>query len=535
VSPTVRDATFDVFRRRGLTTLFSNPGSTEVPFLAGLPDDLRFVLGLHEGSVLGLATGYALGRGEPALVLVHTTAGLGNSVGGIATARANRAPLVIIVGQQDRRHLVFEPFLAGRLHGLAGEYPVWAEEPVRAQDVPGAIDRAYHEAATARGPAIVVVPMDDWLQEADTEREDASAGRVLRARAVDDAIVAELAAFLAGAQSPALVVGAGADDAETWQALVALAERLVVPVFQESFGARAGFPQHHPLFAGFLPADRPRLRERLAPYDAVLLFGAGAFRQSPWTPGPFTEPGTKVALVSDDPVEVHRSPVEVAVLASPGPVARALAERVELRDAEPPQPFRPPPPPHPPAPGEPLTASHVLAALAERLPEDAVVLEEAPVDRPEIHDRLLARNPLGFVSAAMGGLGFGVPAAAGLRLALPDRPVVAVIGDGSSLYAIQGLWSAAHYRTGVLYVILSNGGYAIMDRLAERSGTDGPWPGFDEIEIAALARGFGCPARRVTTHDELLAALDETIPTLAERDEPLLLDVVISPTTTFAP
>jgi benzoylformate decarboxylase len=205
------------------------------------------------------------------------------------------------------------------------------------------------------------------------------------------------------------------------------------------------------------------------------------------------------------------------------------------RDAEPPQPFRPPPAPAPPAPGEPLTASHVLAALADRLPEEAIVVEEAPVDRPELHDRLLARRPLGFVSAAMGGLGFGVPGAAGLRLALPDRPVVAVIGDGSSLYGIQGLWSAAHYRAGVLYVILSNGGYAIMDRLAERSGDDGPWPGFGEIEIAALAEGLGCPARRLTTHDELLAALDETIPTLAGRKEPLLLDVVVAPTTTFAP
>ena len=243
MSRTVRDATFDVFRRRGLTTLFSNPGSTEVPFLAGLPDDLRFVLGLHEGSVLGMATGYALGRGEPALVLVHTTAGLGNSVGGIATARVNRAPLVIIVGQQDRRHLVFEPFLTGRLRGLAGDYPVWVDEPVRAQDVPGAIDRAYHEAATARGPALVIVPMDDWLQEADLEREDAAAGRVLRAHAVDEAAVEELAAFLESGRSPALVVGAGADEPEAWEALVELAERLVAPVFQESFGARAGFPQ----------------------------------------------------------------------------------------------------------------------------------------------------------------------------------------------------------------------------------------------------------------------------------------------------
>jgi benzoylformate decarboxylase len=129
---TVRTATFDVLRRLELTTIFSNPGSTEVPFLAGLPGDIRFVLALHEGPVVALATGYAIGRGEPALALLHTTAGLGNAVGAIATARVNCAPLVIIVGQQDRRHLVFEPFLTGRIAGLAGDYPVWVDQPVRA-------------------------------------------------------------------------------------------------------------------------------------------------------------------------------------------------------------------------------------------------------------------------------------------------------------------------------------------------------------------------------------------------------------------
>src|SRR6185436_2092294 len=145
---TVRDATFDVLRRLELTTIFSNPGSTEVPFLAGLPEDLTFVLGLHEGSVVGMAAGYALGRGAPALVLLHSTPGLGNAVAALATARLNRAPLVVIVGQQDRRHLALDPFLAGRLHGLAGDYPVWTDQPARAQDVPGALVRAYHEAVT---------------------------------------------------------------------------------------------------------------------------------------------------------------------------------------------------------------------------------------------------------------------------------------------------------------------------------------------------------------------------------------------------
>ncbi len=322
-SRTVRDATFDLFRRRGLTTMFANPGSTEVPFLAGLPDDLRFVLGLHEGSVVGMATGFAIGRGEPALVLLHTTAGLGNAVSALATARVNRAPLVVVVGQQDRRHLAFEPFLAGRLAGLAGDYPVSVEQPVRAQDVPGAIERAYHAATTRRGPALVIVPMDDWAEPADEEREPAAAaGPILRAAAAAPEAIDALAAFLAGAQAPALVVGAGADDPATWSALVELAERLVAPVFQESFGARAGFPQDHPLFAGVLPSDRPALREVLARYDAVLVVGAPVFRQSAYVPGRLTEPGTRVAILADDPDEVHRSPAELAVLAPPAAACR---------------------------------------------------------------------------------------------------------------------------------------------------------------------------------------------------------------------
>src|SRR3982750_4282692 len=171
---TVRDAFFQVLREHGLTTLFSNPGSTEVPLLVGLPDDLRFGLALHEASVVGLATGWAIGRGGPALAVLHTTAGLGNAVGALATARVNRAPLVVVVGQQDRRHLASEPFLAGRLERLAGDYPVSVELPVRPQEVPGAIERAYHAASTYRGPALVIVPMDDWRARAEEEREDAA-------------------------------------------------------------------------------------------------------------------------------------------------------------------------------------------------------------------------------------------------------------------------------------------------------------------------------------------------------------------------
>ena len=299
---TVREATFDVFRRRGLTTIFANPGSTEVPFLTDLPGDFTFVLALHESSVVGLATGHALGRGAPSLALLHTTAGLGNGVSAIATARVNRAPVVVLVGQQDRRHLAYEPFLTGRLAGLAGDYPVRVEQPVRAQDVPAAVERAFHAAAVARGPALVIVPMNDWEAPADDEREPAAAiGEIARAVAVAPEVADALAAFLDGAKSPALVVGAGADDAPSRAAVVALAERLGAPVYQEAFGARAGFPHDHPLFAGLLPAGRPGLRERLAPYDTLLVIGGPAFRQSFYAPGRLTMPGTRIAIVTEDP------------------------------------------------------------------------------------------------------------------------------------------------------------------------------------------------------------------------------------------
>ncbi len=531
---TVRDATFDVFRRFGLTTMFANPGSTEVPFLTDLPGDLRFVLCLHENAVVGMASGFAIGRGEPALAILHTTAGLGNAVAALATARVNRAPLVVLVGQQDRRHLALEPFLAGHLHGLAGEYPVWVDHPVRAQDVPGAVARAYHEAGTGRGPALVIVPMDDWLAPAGEPWEVAAPAELLRSRAADPDAVARLAALLAGARSPALVVGAGADDPGTWAALVELAERLGCPVWQESFGARAGFPQDHSLFAGHLPADRTRLRQTLAGHDVVLAVGAPVFRQYPYEPGPFVEAGTTIALVSDDPAEVHRSPADLAVLASPAAFCAALAGEVPRR-ADPWPPLRDRPSAAlPPADGEPLRAGHLLEALVERLPEDVVLVEEAPSSRPELSARYAARRPLGFVSAAMGGLGFALAGAAGLRMALPDRPVVAVVGDGSSLYGIQAVWSAAEYGAGALFIVLSNGGYSIMDRLAESRGGAGPWPSF-HVDVAAVAHGFGCPARRIETYEELTSVLDEVVPGLVHRNEPLLLDVVVAPDETFQP
>src|SRR4051812_14306184 len=282
----VREATIAVWREYGLTSIFANPGSTEIKLLTDLPDDFRFVLALHESSVVGMATGWALGRGEPALVILHTTAGLGNAVGALATARVNRAPLVAVVGQQDRCHLATEPFLAGKLRGLAGEYPVWVDEPVRPQDVPGAIARAHHEAVTGSGPALVIVPMDDWLAEAGAPDERAAPRRAARARGADSEVVAELAELVTGASSPALVVGAGADDPETWKALVALAERLGCPVWQGSVRPRGRVPLDHPPLPRHLAAAPIPPRGTLAAPQWEGAVGPPRFLHKPRIPPP---------------------------------------------------------------------------------------------------------------------------------------------------------------------------------------------------------------------------------------------------------
>ena len=524
---TVRDAAFDVMRRHGLTTIFGNPGSTEIAFLTDLPSDVHFVLGLHEGSVVGMASGYALARGEPAFVNLHTAAGLGNAINAIANARDCRAPLVIVVGQQDRRQIAFEPFLTGRaLERLAGEYPVWRQLPSRAQDVPGAIGRAWHEAVAARGPALVVVPMGDWLEPAD-ELAAGSPARVLRPHSVAASQVEELADLLAGAEAPALVVGA--PESEDWDAVVALAERLRCPVWQEPFTRRVGFPQDHELFAGHLHWQRRLMHDVLARYDVVLTVGTNAFRAYLFDePVAQRGPETRVAVLTADPSEAHRSPCELAVVAPVGATCAALAELLPERAVgNPPEPVRRPAPLPPPAEGETLRAGHVLDALAARLPDDVLLVEECPSSQPELYQRIPVRVPFGFLSTANGCLGFGLAGSIGLRMGLPDRPVVAVLGDGSTMYAIQALWSAARYEVGVLLVVMANGRYAVMDGLAQRVGKAAAWPGFESVDIGAIARGLGCPSVRVETHADLVRTLDEVLPGLAERGEPLLLEAVV--------
>ncbi|MGH2935318.1 MAG: thiamine pyrophosphate-dependent enzyme, partial [Gaiellaceae bacterium] len=350
--------------------------------------------------------------------------------------------------------------------------------------------------------------------------------RVLHAPLADTEAVAPLAELLRAASAPALVVGAGLATWEGWDAVVPLAEGLDAPVWQEAFGSRAGFPQEHPLFAGHLPAARSQIRAALAGRDVVLAIGTPALRLYVYDDSPIVEPGTLVAGIVEDADEALRSVADLVLLAPPAAACGELARLLEL-------PARPaaakrPLPESPPA-GERLRAAHVLSELQKRLPADAMLVEEVPSNRLELLERIPARTPDGYLSVANGALGFGLTAAVGLRMAQPQRPVVAVLGDGAAAYVVQALWSAARYRAGALLIVLNNGGYAVMDEIAHAAGAAGPWPSFGGLSLAAVAGGFGCPSRRVETFEELLAVLDDVMPRLRELEEPLLLEVVVAP------
>ncbi len=522
--PTVRDVTFDLLRALGLTTVFGNPGSTELPFLKDFPDDFRYILGLQESTVMGMADGYAQARGQAALVNLHTSAGLGNAMGGVVTAYHNRAPLVITAGQQDRRHLALEPLLAGRLVELARPYVKWSHEPARAQDVPAAIARAYYTAMQApTGPVFLSIPMDDW--DAAAEPYDSGARRIVNRTVPDAATLTEAAAALRESRRPAIVAGAGVDRAGAWDTVVTLAERARAAVWADPIGPRAGFPQDHPLFRGHLAPAQAPLAHQLADYDLVLVLGAPVFLYYPYAPGPVVAGGTRVIQVTDNPDEAARAATGLSIVGDIALAAQGILDRLPETGRSAPAPL-----PVYPAPEatEPLSVGYVMSTLAGLLPADAVIVDESISSRSKLLRYVRARRPGGYYIAASGGLGFAMPAAVGVKLAEPARPVVCTIGDGSSMYSIQALWSAVRYGAAVTYVVINNGQYAILKAFGDTLGIGaGSVPGLDlpGIDLVGVARGLGCTGESVSAPGGLPAALRRGL----DAGRPYLVNVMVDP------
>ena len=510
----VREAVYDMLRERGMTWVFGNPGSTELPFLAEFPSDFRYVLGLQEAVAVGLADGFAQASGKATVVNLHTAPGVGNGMGAIFNAQANKSPLVVTAGQQTRSLMTLQANLTNR-DAVRMPHPLvkWSYEPPRAEDVPHSLARATHLASMPpRGPVFVSIPMDDWEAEVDEGAAKHQLGRSVQARAAADrAAVRELAGRLAGAERPVMVAGPEIDSSGAWDAAVRLAERQRLPVWATPApgGGRVGFPEDHAAFQGVLPPAIGPLSETLAGHDLILVAGSSVFPYYPNIPGPLLPEGAALVAITSDPDEAARAPMGDAIVADVALTLAALAEETGEAEREAP-PARPDP--EPPEEAEPMSASAAVAALADVFPDDGIVVVETPSATLAVRNRLRLSRPGSYYFSAGGGLGYGLPAAVGVQLAQPDRPVVCVIGEGSVQYSVQAFWTAAAYDVPVTFLVLRNDEYAILKWFAAMESVTGA-PGLElpALECAAVAEGYGVPARQAAEREELAMALREAI------------------------
>lgn len=525
-SLTVRDAVIDFARRVGMTSVFANPGSTELPMFRDFPVDFRYVLGLQEAVVVGMADGYAQASGRAALVNLHSAAGVGNAMGNIFTAFRNRTPLVITAGQQARSILPFDPFLsATEAAELPKPYVKWSIEPARARDVPLAIARAWAIAMQEpRGPVFVSIPVDDWDQPAERVPERI-VSHVMRP---DPDTLAQIGALLDACDRPAFVVGGAVDRAGAIDDVVRLAERHRARVYVAPMTGRCGFPETHHLFAGFLPAMRERIVERLSGHDLVFALGAAAFSYHVEGYGPHVPPGAQLCQLIDDPGTAAWTPQGLAVVGNVRLGVLDLLDRPAPRERALPASRQQPPRALPPAPGERMSVALALQTLSEVRSVDHIVVEEAPSARPVMQTYLPIVRPGGFLTMDSGGLGYGMPAAVGVALAGKSERVIAVIGDGSSMYSVQAIWSAVQLRLPVTFLILNNTRYAALQDFAPVfgfgpgdpvQGTD--LPGLDFVTIGA---GMGCAGARVTDAGLLREALQSAL----SANGPSLVEVLVA-------
>ena len=534
----------------GVEHIFGNPGTTESPILDALLDypRLRYIVALHEGVALGAASYHAQATGRPAVVNVHVAPGLGNSLGMLYNALKARAPLVVTAGQQDTRLRLRGPVLGHDLVAMAAPLTKWSVQAERADELALIMHRAVKIATDPpAGPVFVGLPID--VMEQETDQGPLAPGRLHRAPAPDPAGVAEAAALLLGGRRPVIV--AGDDAAPAAAELLALAERLGAAVWCEGIRARQVVPSRHPNFRLSLPFDAVAIRRALDEADVVLLVGGPFFEEVWYAPGSPLPPGAAAIHVETSPERLaHNLPVTVGLVSEPRAALAALRSAVEREAGDA---FRA----AAAARNEvlralkaqdaqaqraraakrwdsaPISMPRLMAEVESALPDDAIVVDEAITAGPDLARTIQFERAGDYVGARGGGIGQALPGAIGIKLARPDRPVVALSGDGSAMYSIQALWTAAHHDLAIAFVILNNREYRIlkhnMDTYRQRFGAkpDRGYPNMDlvspDLGFVDIARGLGVEGMRVGHPAELRPALGRAL----GAGRPFLLDVAI--------
>lgn len=543
-------AFLEILRQEGVEIIFGNPGTTELPLMDALAVESspRYVLALQEAAVMAMAGGYAQAGRRLAVVSVHVTPGLGNAMGMLYDAYKAGAPVLVTAGQHEQSFNVMEPILWGDLPPIARPLVKWSAEVHRVADLPRMLRRAITTAlAPPTGPVFLSLPGDILNAEADLDlgRPTRVAPRL---RADADAI-AEAAALLASAERPLIIAGSDAARSGADAELIALAELLGAPIRLESVDNTAPVPTAHPLFRGHIMRLEPQIRAILEQHDVLLSVGGDLFTLSLPSTVQAVPDGLKIIHLDSDPWELGKNyPETVAMLGDPaasiaellqvlgnrmsaGERARARErgdrmretirrERAELRARARAEAAR-----------SPITALALIDAISEVLPKDAIVVDETISSNPGMRQLILREQAQNHYGMRGGGIGWGLSAAIGVKLAQPQRPVLALIGDGSAMYTIQALWTAAHDRVPVVYVIFNNASYRILkqrvhamkahaaqtDRYVAMDLDDPP------IDFASLARSLGVRGERATTLAEARRLISECL----AADAPALIDVAL--------
>jgi benzoylformate decarboxylase len=542
-----RSAFLRLLATEGVEYLFGNPGTTELAIMEALgkQSEIKYILGLQEAVVVAMADGYARAAGRIGACNVHVAPGLGNAMGALYSAKFAGSPIVITAGQQEQGHGLTEPLLYDALVPIAQPMVKWAIEVTRVEDLPRIVRRAAKVATTPpAGPVFLSLPGDVLDGEADLDLGHAT--RVdTRTRPADD-VVDALAKRLLEARNPALVAG---HELQVYDALALageLALLLGAPVYQQTMPHSAQFHSEHSCFMGPISRNQPDVRKLLEPYDAALFLGGDVLRMSVYSPVDPLPPGTAVLQIAERDWELGKNyPAEMALNTNVSetlkvlvPAVRRLrgaaraeesarrvaalaavnwsAQRAKLAAAA-----------DKAAGAKPIDPRVLMLRIADALPGDAVVVDEGITTSASLHSFRALKHAHAHFGMASGGIGWGIAAANGVSVALPDRPVCAIIGDGSAMYSVQALWTAAHYKLPVTFVIGNNRSYRILkERLVSMRGAE-KHVGMDlrdpAVEWVGLAQSLGVPARRVTDAADIVPAIREA----TARSGPSLIDAVV--------
>ena len=542
-----RDAFLALLEGEGVSHLFGNPGTTELPIMAALPDRpaITYIMALQEALVVAMADGYSRASGSLSACNVHVAPGLGNAMGSLFNAKWMGSPVIVTAGQQEQGHGLTEPMLYAPLVPIAQPLVKWAVEVTRLRDLPRIVHRAAKVAMTPpTGPVFISLP-GDILNEQDA----LELGRATRVEATgrpSDEALDRLANRLLAALHPVIVAGHEIATAGALEEAAAVADLLGAPVYQQTVCDGAHFLSEHPAFMGALTRDQRHVRETLSPYDLMFCVGADVLRMSVFSETDPMPDGMAVVQLGLRDWEMGKNyPAEIALRADVKDTLSALATLIEKKrgteggrkaaDAiaalggsnwsAKRKALRADALAH--AGVTPMHPDLAMLRIVDALPDDAVIVEEGVLSARALPGLYPFRDTKAYFGLGSGGIGFAMAGAVGVQLALPDRPVVAVVGDGSAMYSIQALWTAANARLPITYVIANNGGYRIIkERLKSFHGVE-HYAGMEfkdpPIDFTGLARSLGVPAQQITDPDDIAPALTNS----TRCNGPTLLDIVV--------